>query len=96
MTTPSYPGDDPARIALMDQALAEADADCLRLVAHLRTRTGDRARATAAFVQGLLDDPSWDRLELASTLGAAIAMLATFADSSEAAARPHEEEGPHV
>lgn len=96
MTTPSYPGDDPARIALRDQALAEADADCLRLVAHLRARRGDRARATAAFVQGLLDDPCWSRLELASTLGAAVSMLATFADSSEAAARSPEEDEPHV
>lgn len=86
----------PDRIALMDQALAEAEDDCLRLVDHLRSKGGDPARATADLVQGLLDDPRWDRLELASTLGAAVAMLVVIANSSAAAALPVEEEEPHV
>jgi hypothetical protein len=84
MAEPPRFASTPADVALMDQALAEADNDCLRLVDHLRAKDGDRARATAELVQGLLDSASWDRLELASTLGAAVAILADIADSSAA------------
>lgn len=72
MTTPTPESID---VGLMDQALAEAKSDCLRLVEHLKNRTGDRARATSELVQGMLDHPSWDRLELASTLGAAVSII---------------------
>lgn len=92
MAEPPRFASTPADVALMDQALAEADADCLRLVDHLRSKGGDRARATAELVQGLLDSPSWDRLELASTLGAAVAMLAIVADASALSTQPTEEE----
>ena len=70
----SPPGD----IAQMDQALAEARNDMRTLVDHLRTKVAEDGPAVAAsqLVQGLLDSPSWDRLELASVLGAAVAALA--------------------
>lgn len=69
----------PDDVALMDQALAAARDDMRKLVDHLRCRTATRSRdvATSELVQGLLDSPDWDRLELASTLGAAIAQIIT-------------------
>jgi hypothetical protein len=67
--------EQPYDIALMDQALAEAREDLLRLVGHLRQCTDDRARSTSGLVQGLLDHPEWDRLMLASVLGAAVVFI---------------------
>lgn len=69
------PPGDPSHMAA---ALAEARADLTRLVDHARPRVArDGADiATSQLVQGLLDSPDWDRLELASVLGAAVAAIA--------------------
>lgn len=73
-TPPPHEGDT----AAMDQALAEARDDLNRLIDHLRPRATDVGidLAVSRLVQGLLNDLDWDRLVLASTLGAAVGRLA--------------------
>jgi hypothetical protein len=69
----------PERLSLLDQARSEARDDLGRLMSFFegkREADGEDV-AVADVVQGLLDAPSWDRLNLASVLGEALARLTT-------------------
>lgn len=81
-----------ADLALMDQARAEARDDLARLRAAYAGKASSRDESAALtwLVQGMLDGPSWGRLELVTVLGEALAELArrdaALADLDEAQA----------
>lgn len=65
------------RLAQLDQARSEARDDLDRLLTHFdaeRAAAGEPA-AVAEVVQGLIDEPMWDRMLMASVLGEALARL---------------------
>ena len=71
--------DRPAHLVLRDQALAETRDDLNKLLDAARKYLADTEpdEVISDMVQGLLDQPAWDRLELASVLGMAVVDLAT-------------------
>jgi len=71
----------PAHIALRDAALAETRDDLKKLTDAARHYLIDTEpdQVISDMVQGLLDQPLWDRLELASVLGMAVVRLAEAA-----------------
>jgi len=67
----------PAQVALLDEARAEARDDLNNCLDAFREQFDSHGEdwAVTWFVQGLLDEASWDRLNLVTALGEAVARL---------------------
>lgn len=70
--------DQDAAVAAIDQVYAEARNDLDRLIGYSRPAVAKYGteEAAVALTSGLLAQPSWDRMLLASVLGVALVRLA--------------------